>query len=98
MKTRRHTPMNKQKGSWRNSSFFLIGSLLYSLIFWFAKKDIVVALLLIILGMLCTVLYWLSSSHSGKKFTKTKDILYINFGIITNALLGGFPFNLMPLI
>lgn len=89
--------MSKQKGSWRNTFFYLIGTLLYSLIFWFAKKNDIGALLLIILGMSCVLLYKMDSkAHSKSEHLKTKDIIYMCAGVAFDFLIGGYPFSLLP--
>lgn len=83
----------KKKGSKRNALFFLVGLLLYSILYWITVDPVqVFGMILIALG--CYILYKLEhKSSSPKELVKTKDVIYMCAGIVFDSLINGFPLS-----
>ena len=86
----------KNKGSFRNSNFGLLGFIAFSFLYWVTNQDFAHAFGIISVTLLCCVLYKMErASPASKELIKTKDIIYMIAGAILSSLMGGFPFNLI---
>ena len=89
--------MNKKKGSWRNSVFFLAGYLIFSFFFWITDKNLTHVFAMILVGLSCYILHKIDDKNlSAKEPIKAKDIMYMSVEAILSSLSGGFPFNYFP--
>ncbi len=86
---------SKSKGSFRQSCFFLVGALVYSLFLWITKS-IIHVYAMILVGLACNILYKMDHKMSSQKeWIKTKDVIYMCVGVVFDSLCDGFPFNVL---
>ncbi|NDD59173.1 MAG: hypothetical protein EBZ47_08000 [Chlamydiae bacterium] len=86
----------KNKGSFRNSNFGLLGFLAFSFLYWVTDQNFAHAFGIISLTLLCLILYKIERASSvSKNLINTMDIIYMIAGAILSSLMGGFPFNLI---
>ncbi len=89
--------MTKQKGTFRNSFFFLLGVCIYSLLFWLSGENYAHVFGAIIIALACYLIYILSiHSRSEPKLLKPRDVIYFCVGVIFDSFSGGFPFSILP--
>jgi hypothetical protein len=86
--------MAKKKGTFRNSFFFLLGVLIYSLLFWLTGKNYTQVFGAVLVGLMCYQIYLLSfQKRLEAESIKPKDVIFLCVGIIFDSFSGGFPFN-----
>lgn len=87
--------MTKRKSSSRDGLFFLLGAIVYSLLFWLLGKNHAHAYGAIQVSLLAYLIYKLTCHHSKTEFIKPRDVIYMCVGIVLDSFYGGFPFNIL---
>jgi hypothetical protein len=92
--------MAKQKGSFRNALFFLLGTLVYSFFYWQTDHNHAHVFGMILVALACCILCKMKSKKEPKKeWIKTEDVIYMCFGVIFDSLLSSaFPFSLLQYV
>jgi hypothetical protein len=82
----------KKPTSFRNSLFFLLGALIYSLFFWLSKGNDARVYGAILTALACYIVYKIThpSSHKHERVCPS-DVIYMGIGVIFNSFSGGFP-------
>ena len=89
--------MTKEKGTFRNGFFFLLGVCVYSLLFWLSGKNYAHVFGAILVGLVCYIVY-MTNMHPRQesKLVKPRDVMYLCIGVVFDSFSGGFPFNILP--
>lgn len=85
--------MAKKKGSFKNSLFFLVGVLVYSLLYWITGHNYAHVFGMLIIALACYILYKLESGT--KAWIQTEHVIAMCFGVIFDSLSNGFPFGFL---
>ncbi len=89
--------MAKQKSTFSNSFFFLLGVCIYSFLFWISGKNYAHVFGAILIALVCYLIYILNSqSHTQSDLVKPRDVISLCIGVVFDSFSGGFPFNILP--
>ena len=89
--------MAKEKGTFRNGFFFLLGVFIYSLLFWLSGRNYAHVFGAVLTALIGYLIYMLGTQPRPVfKIMKPIDVVYFGIGVIFDSFSGGFPFNILP--
>jgi hypothetical protein len=89
--------MAKEKSTFRNGLFFLVGVFVYSLLFWLSGKNYAHVFGTILTALIGYLIYMLGIQPRPEfKLMKPRDMVYFCIGVVFDSFSGGFPFNILP--
>lgn len=88
--------MSKEKNTFNNGLFFLIGVLVYSLLFWLSGQNHAHVFGAILTLLLSYLIYMLRAQPYSKfKLMQPIESVYFCIGVVFDSFSGGFPFNIL---
>jgi len=89
--------MAKEKGTFRQSLFFLAGVLTYSLLFWLSGRNHAHTFGAILTALIGYLIYMFGVQPRPRfKLMNPRDAAAFCIGVVFDSFSGGFPFNILP--